>query len=153
MTSHTWAKDLGDFLDQRTDKQPNGCWLWTKRVDGDGYGRTVDKWYRIHGKSGAHQLSYIWHHGPIGHDKQVCHTCDNPTCINPAHLFLGSNQDNMTDKVIKGRQIVKLTETQVLEIRSRYATGSFTQAELAPDYDVSEEAIRCVVNRKSWRHI
>jgi len=154
MTSgHKHTRTLKEYLAARTSIQSNGCWNWTGYTDKDGYGRHVDRWYRVHGKSGTHQLSYICHNGPIGSDDHVCHSCDNPTCINPDHLFLGSNQINMTDKVLKGRQHTKLTEAQVHDIRSRYATDYYTQAELAPDYGVSEETIRCVVNRKSWSHI
>lgn len=147
------AKTLEEFIEQRIAKQENGCWNWTGTLDSDGYGRAIGKWYREHKKSGAHQLSYICYRGPIAEGRQVCHSCDNPGCVNPSHLFIGSGQDNMTDKVTKFRQPAKLTPEQVIEIRTRYATGLFTQRELAPDYDVSEESIRCVINRKSWSHI
>ncbi len=147
------AKTLNEFIDQRISIEESGCWEWTSTLDTDGYGRAIGKWYREYKKSGAHQLSYICYRGPIPAGEQVCHKCDNPSCVNPDHLFLGSPQVNMTDKVLKFRQPVKLTPEQVLEIRTRYESGLFTQAELAPDYNVTEESIRCVINRKSWRHI
>lgn len=147
------AKTLVEFLDMRTLRSSNGCWLWTGKTDDDGYGRTTDKWYRLHTKSGAHQLSYIAHIGPIPANMLVCHSCDNPTCINPSHLFLGTPQDNMTDKVLKRRQPAKLLESEVLAIRSIYQSGGITQADISVNYNVSEETIRQAINKTHWRHI
>lgn len=147
------AKTLVEFLEMRTSRLTNGCWAWTGKVDDDGYGRTVDKWYRLHNKSGAHQLSYIAHIGVIPANMLVCHSCDNPTCINPAHLFLGTPQDNMTDKVLKYRQITKLSDQQVISIRMQYQQTSITQANLSQVYGVSETAIKRIVDRTTWKHI
>ncbi len=78
------------------------CWLWTGRRDKDGYGR-----FRPNGKScdrGAHRVSFVLHGGTIPDGAFVCHSCDNPPCVNPAHLWLGTAQDNSDDMVSKGRQ-------------------------------------------------
>ena len=92
----------------------------------------------------------------------VMHSCDTPGCINPSHLQLGTQQDNMTDKVSKRRQAgptgelhgkVKLTADQVLAIRTLYAAGRHTQADLANIYPVTREAIRDIILRKRWKHI
>jgi hypothetical protein len=87
----------------------------------------------------------------------VCHHCDNPPCINPAHLFLGTHADNVADMDRKGRRRhmngfgeqahhVKLTDAQVAEIRRRYATGSETQAELADAFGVGQSQIWRIVH-------
>jgi hypothetical protein len=105
-TKYKKASTLGEYLATRYVVSTTGCWEWANRKDRDGYGRITHKWYKVHGKSGAHQLSYIAHTGVIPTGMLVCHTCDNPSCINPTHLFLGTPQDNMDDKKKKGRQHV-----------------------------------------------
>src|SRR5215469_16805566 len=74
-----------------------GCWLWTDAPDRYGYGRLQmpDPPYSVK----AHRLSYILHIGPVADDLLVCHTCDRPICVNPDHLFVGTNVDNMKDMV------------------------------------------------------
>ena len=113
----------------------------------------------------AHRLSYELHNGPIPlgegpYGTCVLHTCDNPLCVNPAHLFLGSYQENATDMVKKGRQargekqgLVKLTEEQVAEIRRDYIKSSHThgQTALGRKYGVHQTAIWKVVNEKTWK--
>jgi HNH endonuclease len=89
----------------------------------------------------------------------VCHRCDNPPCCNPSHLFLGSPKDNLDDMYRKGRQrnlvgeqraFAKLTQTQVLEIRARYASGE-KQRDLASEFNVRQPRISKIVTRKAWR--
>lgn len=81
--------------------EPNtGCFLWTNAEDGCGYG-----WFRINGKMcRAHRISWMINKGNIPNNKLVLHKCDTPQCVNPEHLFLGSNLDNAKDKVKKNRQ-------------------------------------------------
>lgn len=90
-----------DRLSERTDRSagPSGCWPWTWATS-HGYGRL-----RVFGRPMyAHRLAYLLAHGPIPVGMLVCHHCDNPPCVNPAHLFLGTDSDNQQDKVAKGRQ-------------------------------------------------
>jgi len=79
----------------------DSCWLWTGSKTPKGYGHM-----RINGKNVyVHRLSYQIHHGPIPDKIEVCHTCDNPPCINPSHLFLGTHAENIEDSKKKGRRI------------------------------------------------
>src|SRR3954468_23689651 len=102
---------------KETDK---GCWRWQRALDKDGYGRSS-----LGGKSvQAHRVSWVIHKGKIPEGFQVLHNCDNPPCVNPDHLFLGSGKDNMIDKVIKQRQTrgdkvntSKIKEADVYTIR------------------------------------
>lgn len=140
----------------------DGCWEWVGLLNrGCGYGR-----HCYEGKDmKAHRLSYMIHH-PLTIDLQehpklqVCHKCDNPKCVNPSHLWLGTHTDNMRDKQTKGRQSigekhgsVKLTEQQVRDIREKYEKGNTTHRKLADEYGVSKSTISDIINRKNWAHI
>jgi len=82
-------------LDKQSD---NECWNWTARKDSRGYGLL-----KILGQQKAHRVSWIIHFGEIPEGLYVCHRCDNPSCVNPAHLFTGTAKDNYKDMVNKGR--------------------------------------------------
>ncbi len=140
------------------------CWEWTGGLRGrDGYGGIW--WEGRH--LATHRLSYILHH-PLSIDLCehreicVCHRCDNPLCVNPAHLFLGSRADNNNDKKKKGRakgargilhHDATLTETQVREIRERCVNGGITQRQLALEYSITPQNICCIIHHKYWKHI
>lgn len=80
--------------------EPNsGCWLFDGGVDKDGYGKIKVKGVTWR----AHRYAYCLEHGEIPDDMLVCHTCDVPSCINPAHMFLGTNADNLADMAVKGK--------------------------------------------------
>ena len=94
-------KDIDRFW-SKIDKtpNPNGCWIWIAGKDKDGYG-----FFKLNGKTiRAHRFSYEIHYGKIPNGLNVLHHCDNPTCIRPHHLFLGTCQDNSNDMKIKNRQ-------------------------------------------------
>lgn len=140
----------------------NSCWLWVGSKNRHGYGTiTVD------GKSLlAHRVSWEIHFGAIPshesyHGLCVLHKCDNPPCVRPDHLFLGTNRDNAIDKIDKNRQAVfagehnprsVLTEKDVKEIRGRCADGE-RQTDIAREYGVSKYAVWRVIHRKNWAHI
>lgn len=151
-----------------------GCWLWQGRLDKGGYGAF---WRDGHDRR-AHRISWELRHGsPPPPGMAVCHNCpggDNPACVNPDHLFLGTILDNNADKLAKGRQsrgathysqtmpgalargervrTAKLTAGQVITIRARYAAGGVKQKDLAREYGVSPATI-CHAIRYNWQHL
>jgi len=133
------------------------CWLWTGGCTSYGYGA-----FSV--STGiaklAHRVAYALCIAPPPDDLMVCHTCDNPPCVNPAHLFLGTRGDNNRDRAAKGRTqrgeahtSAKFTDETVKAIRARYAQGGITQAAMAREYGVSLQTIRCIVTNRSWRHL
>ena len=95
---------LSESFPERYMTEPNsGCWLWTWSVDGKGYGLIRHKGTLLK----AHRVSWKLHKGEVPKGAHVLHKCDTPCCVNPGHLFLGTNQDNVDDKVRKGRQAHK----------------------------------------------
>jgi len=143
---------------QKTDE---GCWEWSGGLYSSGYGQFRGSETR------AHRMAFVLTKGKIPKGQIVCHSCDNKKCVNPDHLFLGTTQDNIDDKVSKGRQaqgetqhLSKFTEKQVLEIRSRYEGRQLKIRDpvdgikaLAKEFGVFEQAIRSIINRSTWRHI
>jgi hypothetical protein len=108
----------------------------------------------------AHRVAYELTYGPISDDIDVLHRCDTPVCVNPAHLFLGTQAQNVADMVAKNRQakgtrnaFAKLNDDLVRTIRRRFAAGGVTKVELARDYGVGTTVIGNVVTRKTWRHV
>lgn len=133
-----------------------GCVLWLGKRDRKGYGRLKRGGKRR--QVFAHRVAYELANGPIPHGMCVLHRCDNPSCVNPVHLFLGTVTDNDADKLAKGRQAKgetlsdKLTNRKVGEIRQRYAVGDITQQALADAYGVSQTLIGMIVRRAIWKH-
>lgn len=106
-------------------------------------------------------MAYILEFGGISGDLHVCHRCDVRNCCRPSHLFLGTNEENVEDKVRKGRQarnrgerhgMVKLTADKVLAIRARVAAGERQRA-VADEYGVDKTTISLIVCGKSWAHL
>lgn len=126
------------------------CWNWT-RFCLKGRGR-----FHFNGKPEyAPRVSWFLTHG-VWPEEYVLHTCDNPACVNPEHLFLGTHLENLQDMFVKDRQakgeshgVSKLTEEDILEIRN----SSKKQKDLAIDFGVSKGTISMVVNNLIWRHI
>ena len=143
------------------DENPNSCWNWTASGDSHGYG-TISWGSRQRGNEKAHRISYEIHHGPIPDGMFVCHSCDNPACVNPAHLWLGTHADNMRDMFRKNRRKAargmlngksKLTDDQVKQIRKRYAKGGILQRELAEEYGVSDTQISAIITMQRRQNI
>lgn len=113
-------------------KKTVGCWTWTAATSEFGYGRidTDD------GLKSAHRVSWEMHVGPIPEGCSVLHSCDNPPCVRPDHLFLGTLKENTQDMLRKKRHLVKLSDEQQREICSLYATENATYAELGRRFGV-----------------
>ncbi len=148
-----------DTFNERYIPEPmSGCWLWIGAAWSLGYGHMCRK---IDGKSinkAAHRFSWEYHVGPIPERMQVLHKCDVPSCVNPDHLFIGTQQDNVDDMTRKGRQVklkgeesgmAKLTDARVLYIRK----SKKTRRELSAELGVSLSTITQVINFRVWAHV
>lgn len=132
------------------------CWIWTgKLIDGYGCFSITSRWSVL-----VHRLTFELTHGPIPPGLLVCHTCDNPPCCNPAHLWAGTNADNMADSIAKGRRPrgeqkhgAKLTESNILAIRAQYAAGGVTMQRIADQFGVTNQTISEIVHRQKWSHV
>ena len=146
------------FVAQVEVLQPNECWPWIGCIGTGGYGR-----FGMHRTSWrAHRVAWELTNGPIPDGLCVLHHCDNPPCVNPAHLFLGTDADNVADMVAKGRQsaapgerngYAKLTADQVREIYARYHAGGILQRELADEYGINQTNVSSITRGKRWRHV
>lgn len=147
-------------------RKTRGCWRWLGTSVGTGYGAI-----HVNGKNIlTHRYSWELANGPVPKGLYVLHKCDNPSCVRPNHLFLGTYKDNFEDMRRKGRWYnhfahavyahkgeengcAKLTEQAVKEIRKLRATGEWSLNELAREFKVSKRLVLFVVQRKSWAHV
>lgn len=143
----------------KVKQDENGCWIWIARKDRAGYGE-----FRLNGKTKkAHRVSYELTNPNVDITKFcVLHKCDNPSCVRPDHLFHGSHNDNVQDKIKKGRAkykahngsengFSKLTEAQVLEIRS--LKGKFSQVKIGAMFGVTQANVSMILLNKGWQHV
>ncbi len=144
------------LIEDSSIPEPNsGCWLWEFSLDSRGYGKC--HWGKI---KRAHRVSYAAFYGDPG-ELCVLHKCDNPCCVNPEHLFLGTQGDNMRDKTAKGRNNAprgvscswaRLTDDDVREIKKALAAGE-TGRSLAKRFGVTFGQISNIKVGKAWRHV
>lgn len=159
---------------------PDACWEWTKSTicgfgkdtqSQKGYGQiggsfapladgTKRRWHRLtHRAAMEVKLGRM-----LAPAECVLHSCDNPPCCNPAHLFLGTRADNCDDKMAKGRHnykthygtkhgMSKMTDDKVREMRELYATKQATQNQLAARYGITQATVWSILNRKTWAHV
>jgi hypothetical protein len=147
MLAKFWAKIERRGIDE--------CWTWTG-AKGDGYGLfTVQPYGRL---VGAHRISFALENGQTPPDVFVLHRCDNPACVNPRHLRLGTHQDNMIDRRDKGRDNRTLGETNgcakldtwdIICIRA----DRRPQKVIAKDYGIRQGHVSYIKARKTWRHV
>lgn len=162
--SHVWqfgkrwqespeGKDIIARFWRNVQKTPDGCWIWSGNVASHGYGRLG-----VPGRTQirAHRLSWLIHRGDIPEHLTVCHSCDVPACVNPAHLRLDSQKGNLRESVRKGRKrtwgLQRLDAEQVLAIRAAVAGGALHR-EVAATFGVSRNHISTIINRKVWAHL
>jgi hypothetical protein len=145
-----------DRFEMKVEKIPfDTCWWWTACKNADGYGTF---WYD--GKvRGAHIAAYLLFRGTISIGQRVLHKCDNPSCVNPRHLWLGTQQENIRDCVSKNRQAkgfrkanCKLTPESVLCIRKDRKLG-MRYKDLANKYGVTVGAIQQVIIGRNWKYV
>ena len=138
---------------QKTDQ----CWLWIgSKHPVTGYGS-----FYIKGKTYlAHRISFEKSTGLSSSGLCICHTCDNPLCVNPEHLFSGSRADNNRDRDAKNRNVKgsrtpwsKLTESDVLQIRALYHWSGFSLTQLCKEFSCSISSIDFIVKNKTWKHV
>jgi HNH endonuclease len=146
--------DLYRFWNKVNKSDEASCWTWKAakhQISGYGFFR------KNHRNLYAHRVSYVLHHGLIPNDLIVCHRCDNPPCINPAHLFLGTYKENADDMCRKGHNpkgitngMSKLNGQAALAIRSAYSSGKSSIKALARQCGVTAGCIENVVRGRTW---
>lgn len=147
--------------------EPNtGCWLWLGCVsvpDGHQYGHISTGSLRLgtYFVMKAHRYSYLAFRGEIPDGMYVCHSCDQPSCVNPRHLFLGTAEDNAHDRDSKGRQRTplgelhgksKITNATARSIKCSLALGG-SIVTVAAEHDVTKDIVSHIKRGNTWRHI
>jgi len=146
----------------KTDK----CWFF-QNIGRRGYGKILANGKHVR----AHRLSWELHFGPVPSGMIVCHHCDNPACVRPDHLFLGTHAHNAADRNRKGRTSrgsdtapknpmrgewhlnAVFKNADIIRIRERYAAGGISQQTIADHYGVLQSTISSIITRRTWKHI
>jgi len=158
--------NLAERFWSKVDKSGD-CWNWTGGILRKGYGSFGVKNNGIWKTATASRVAYLLTYGEIPAGLNVCHRCDNPACVNPEHLFVGTFKDNIHDALKKGRMLsgwhlngagegernpqAKLTWERVNEIRSCYKSGKWIQRELAAKFSISPRQVRNIIYNKQWK--
>jgi hypothetical protein len=159
MSETAWSRKL--FWSKVSVDKATGCWMWTGKVNMDGYGRC-----RTMGMNSSHRASYLMCVGPIPAGTNILHLCDTPACVNPSHLQPGTQKENMQQAARRGRlnyahivrqgsshRMAKLDELDVMLIRSAYGRGVVNQAFLAEAFCTSQSNISTVVGGRTWTNL
>lgn len=164
MTDRKWRTD-GQKIYKRIEIRPNGCWEWQGSVSAQyGYARVGEKTYRVN------RLSWMLaNNREVREGYCICHTCDNPICINPKHLWEGTRSENMRDMGRKGRNslqrypelqkygedshLAKLKASDVQKIRALVASGEHTQKEIGKIYGICQQHVSDLIRRRRWAHV
>lgn len=153
--------EIEKFWKKVNKSAPGGCWEWIGYTMPSGYGQVGIR-YKLYL---VHRVAWAIAIGEDPGEQQVCHGCDNPKCANPAHLFLGTQRDNMADMISKGRDdhtqnvrgdkigTSKLTEPQVKEIWRLHLTEGLGERKLAARFGVTPANIHIILSGQSWKHL
>lgn len=156
-------KNRKQYIVDRVFETTTKCWVWKLYCTPFGYGTLSYDGKKVL----AHRHSYEVFNGEIPDGIKVLHKCDNPSCVNPEHLFLGTQKDNIDDMVSKSRNVPqteqpkmrgedhphsKLTKKEVKEIRNKYMPYKYSYAKLGIEYNVSESTIREIVYGNNWSY-
>ena len=153
------GEDMLAWMQEQTTETAGGCWTWPEdRLFPSGYGQV---WWRGRSQR-AHRVAYELACGPIPDGLQVNHHCDNPACIRPDHLYVGTQRENIADAVRRGRHgrarpgsrhhNAKLTEDDVREMRRR-ANGGESHTAISADFPVGRDVVSRIVRGLEWRHV
>ncbi len=152
------TKDIQRF--KKKINKTEGCWLWIGKSNSKGYGR-----FNLNQKEmGAHRVAYFLKYGPFDYKLLVCHSCDNPICVNPKHLWLGTDRDNSDDKIKKDRHVygeelpqTKLTKEEVLKIiercKNNYWKRNGRVKEVAAEFNICAANVYAILDGRSWSHL
>lgn len=137
------------FLDNiNKGSHADSCWEWIASKN-KGYGQ-----FFANGKNiSAHRFSYEYFNGPITNGLHVCHKCDNPGCVNPEHLFIGTPVDNANDKAKKHRASKKLTKRDVVSILDCYRNKGMGQREISRKFCIDQNLVYLIISGEVWRHV
>lgn len=149
---------FGEVMDRFWSKvdRSGECWIWTAYRDSFGYGN-----FKVDGVNCyAHRICYELEHGSIPEGMCVLHRCDNPSCVNPEHLFLGTHRDNVKDKISKRRHCIgskngrsKMTRERVRVLRAYKKGLPITDVMLGQRFGISATSARDIVSGKHWKHV
>lgn len=151
-----------NFEKHFTKTKTDDCWDWNAYCLPSGYGL-----FQISNRKGvkhwlAHRFSYTVYvdDTPLSEEDIICHKCDNPSCVNPNHLFKGTTQDNVNDKIDKGRDVrgenvhcSKLNAQDVIDIRRLVADGNIKKQDIAKMFNISPSGVTNIYKRKIWKHV
>jgi hypothetical protein len=147
-----WSIAMKRFWDKvNRTSDPSDCWEWNAGKFPNGYGQ-----FRLRGKTKySHRLSYEFCFGTIPPNICVCHKCDNPLCVRPSHLFLGTHKDNAIDKCKKGRNPIrsKITKEQAQDIYHLAIERVMSQEKIALLFNVSQQTVSAIKTKNAWDKI
>lgn len=138
----------------------SSCWFWDGAKAGNGYGVTSKHIDNVKTQVYAHRISYEFANGPIPKTKFVLHKCDKPNCVNPKHLRVGTQKENMRDcslkkRIAKGKDLpqTKLTEKNVRQIRSIYSKGKISMKKIGIMFSINPANVFYIVHKITWAHV
>jgi len=141
--------ELKRFMQYVERYSPEDCWLWIGCANERGYG-----WFHAASSSEKNTHRLIWEHvhGPIAEGQSILHKCDISGCVNPSHLFIGTQSDNMIDAVRKGHRPTKLSVEQVVEIKKLLSQG-LKHRVIAEKFGVSRGTVSLIHQGRNWTHV